>query len=657
MSASFRPISRVLIANRGEIACRIARTLRATGRTTIAIYSDADAGAPHVAAADVALPIGPPPVSESYLDIERIVAAAVAADADAIHPGYGFLSENAEFAAACEAAGLIFIGPGVEAIALMGNKAAARQRMQAAGVPCVPGYDGDAQDDTALTQAAAKIGYPVMVKAAAGGGGRGMRIVEQESALTDALSLARAEALSAFGSDQLILERAVVAPRHVEVQVLADAHGTTLHLGERDCSVQRRHQKVIEEAPSPAVDAELRARMGAAAVAAAADIDYRGAGTVEFLLDADGSFFFLEMNTRLQVEHPVTESITGLDLVALQLDVAEGRPLPFGQDDVRLAGHSIEVRLYAEDPTRDFLPQTGDIALWRPAAGVRTDAGIETGDIISPHYDPLLAKIIAHGRDRATARRRLVTALEDTVLLGITHNRDFLRAALEHEAFAAGEATTHFIDDHAPQASTSEDAAVLRLAAVAWYRARMSQALAQAPSINDELEDWSSATPLAQSCPFVSEASVQVTALGGGSYAIDVDGEVDTLTVVGEAAGRLTVESGGALIDLDALLDDDTLHLSCAEFAGQIGLAQSSSADADQSGDTVAAPMHGKVMSIDVGVGDTVRADQRVAVVEAMKMQHAVTAPRDGRVSAVHCAEGDQVDADALLIELEPETE
>ncbi|MEO1319259.1 MAG: biotin/lipoyl-containing protein, partial [Pseudomonadota bacterium] len=426
---------------------------------------------------------------------------------------------------------------------------------------------------------------------------------------------------------------------------------------ERDCSVQRRHQKVIEEAPSPAVDAELRARMGAAAVAAAADIDYRGAGTVEFLLDADGSFFFLEMNTRLQVEHPVTESITGLDLVALQLDVAEGRPLPFGQDDVRLAGHSIEVRLYAEDPARDFLPQTGDIALWRPAAGVRTDAGIETGDIISPHYDPLLAKIIAHGRDRATARRRLVTALEDTVLLGITHNRDFLRAALEHEAFAAGEATTHFIDDHAPQASTAEDAAVLRLAAVAWYRARMSQALAQAPSINDELEDWSSATPLAQSCPFVSEASVQVTALGGGSYAIDVDGEVDTLTVVGEAAGRLTVESGGALIDLDALLDDDTLHLSCAEFSGLIGLAQSSSADADQSGDTVAAPMHGKVMSIDVGVGDTVRTDQRVAVVEAMKMQHAVTAPRDGRVSAVHCAEGDQVDADALLIELEPETE
>ena len=386
----------ILIANRGEIACRVIRTAKELGYRTIAVYSDADAGAPHVQLADEAVRIGPGPVGESYLLVERILEAAATSGAEAIHPGYGFLSENAAFAQAVEAAGLVFIGPSAEAIEVMGNKAESKRRMIAAGVPCVPGYEGHDQSDEVLLAEGNKIDLPLMVKAAAGGGGRGMRLVHDYAELANAIKLARAEAEGAFGSGELILEKAIIQPRHVEIQVFADTMGNTVHLGERDCSVQRRHQKVIEEAPCPVMTPELREQMGQSAIDAAKSVNYRGAGTVEFLLDASGSFYFLEMNTRLQVEHPVTELIAGLDLVALQISVAQGEPLGMRQDDVKLEGAAIEVRLYTEDPSQDFLPASGPVELWQPATGVgvRVDAGICTGQAISPFYDPMVAKVI-----------------------------------------------------------------------------------------------------------------------------------------------------------------------------------------------------------------------------------------------------------------------
>ncbi|HEY0137362.1 MAG TPA: acetyl-CoA carboxylase biotin carboxylase subunit, partial [Nannocystis sp.] len=443
----------ILIANRGEIACRIIRSAHALGYRCVAVYSQADADAPHVGLADRAVMIGPPPVRESYLNVERLLAAAVAAGADAVHPGYGFLSENAAFAQACLDAGLVFIGPSPAAIDAMGNKAAAKRAMIAAGVPCIPGFQDssdEAQQDDHLHAEALKVGFPLLIKAAAGGGGRGMRKVTAESELTAAIRSARSEAASAFGSGELIVERAIVDGRHVEIQVFGDTHGNVIHLGERDCSVQRRHQKVVEESPSPAVDAALRERMGAAAVAAARTIDYVGAGTVEFMLDASGEFYFLEMNTRLQVEHPVTESVTGLDLVELQLRVAAGEPLPLTQEQVQLTGHAIEVRLYAEDPHAGYLPQSGPVHAWQPAsgAGVRIDHGIRAGQQISPYYDPMLAKVIAYGRNRDEARRRLVRALEQTVLLGVVHNKQFLADVIAHPVFAAGGATTRFLEQH-----------------------------------------------------------------------------------------------------------------------------------------------------------------------------------------------------------------
>ena len=402
MSARFRS---VLIANRGEIACRIIRAARAEGLRSIAVYSDADANAPHVRLADAAVRIGPSAPAQSYLSIGALIDAAKATGAEALHPGYGFLAENADLAEASAAAGLVFVGPPPAAIRAMGDKSAAKTRMEAAGVPCAPGYHGDDQSAARFATEAARIGYPVMVKATAGGGGRGMRIVREPEALEAAYAAARSEAENAFGDGRLLIERALLAARHVEVQVFGDAEGAIVHLGERDCSIQRRHQKVIEEAPSPAVSAELRAAMGAAAVRAASAVGYVGAGTVEFLLDGDGRFYFLEMNTRIQVEHPVTECVTGIDLVRLQFQVAQGRPLPFAQSQIALRGHAIEARLYAEDPAADFLPSIGTLAAWRPAKGegVRIDAGVETGSAVTPFYDSMLGKIIAFGE---TARRR-----------------------------------------------------------------------------------------------------------------------------------------------------------------------------------------------------------------------------------------------------------
>ncbi|HKT54785.1 MAG TPA: biotin carboxylase N-terminal domain-containing protein, partial [Caulobacteraceae bacterium] len=415
---------KVLIANRGEIACRVIRSARALGYQTVAVASDADDDALHAQLADEVVAIGPAPAGQSYLDAARLIAAARQSDVQAVHPGYGFLSENADFAETCAAAGIVFIGPSPAAIRAMGDKAESKRRMIAAGVPCVPGYEGQDQSDETLLREGRKLGLPLMVKASAGGGGRGMRLVEALDQLPAALASARSEAKASFGDARLLLERAIVDARHVEIQVFGDTQGHVVHLGERDCSVQRRHQKVVEEAPCPVMTPELRTRMGEAAVQAAKAIAYAGAGTVEFLLDSAGQFYFLEMNTRLQVEHPVTECVTGLDLVALQFAVAQGAPLPFEQADVRLTGHAIEVRLYAEDPANNFLPQTGRAEVWIPPAGegVRVDHGLCAGASITSHYDPMIAKVIAFGDDREMARRRLVRALGDMAVLGVVTN-------------------------------------------------------------------------------------------------------------------------------------------------------------------------------------------------------------------------------------------
>lgn len=451
-------IFKLLIANRGEIACRIMKTAHAMGIHSVAVYSDADQEAPHRKMATEAMYIGGSPASESYLAIDKIIAAAIKSNADAVHPGYGFLSENTEFAEACNRAGLIFIGPSAHAISVMGNKAEAKRQMIAAGVPCVPGYEGSDQSDDIFVSAANDIGFPVMVKASAGGGGRGMRIVTKPEKLMKGLTSARSEAERSFGSGELILEKAILEPRHIEIQVFADNHGNVVHLGERDCSIQRRHQKVIEEAPSPAVSSEMREKMGATAVAATRAINYSGAGTFEFLLDQHQNFYFLEMNTRLQVEHPVTECVTGLDLVEWQIKIASGDPLPLSQEEIGIQGHAIEARLYAEDPYKGFIPKVGVLSKWVAVEGegIRTDHGLESGFEVTPFYDGMIAKIIGYGVDRETARANLLAGLKATVDEGLTTNRQFLVSCVAHDAFKEGLATTGFIETFFPKKKLAE---------------------------------------------------------------------------------------------------------------------------------------------------------------------------------------------------------
>ncbi len=657
-----RVLESVLVANRGEIACRVIRSVRSLGRRAIAVYSEADAGAPHVEAADAAVSIGPAPVGESYLSIERVIDAAKQSGADAVHPGYGFLAENADFARACEEAGLVFIGPPAEAIELMGNKAAAKRRMADAGVPCVPGYHGGEQSDDVLAKAAAEIGYPVMVKAAAGGGGRGMRLVSDPGELATALELARAEARSAFGSDELILEKGIARPRHVEIQVFADDHGGVIHLGERDCSVQRRHQKVIEESPCPVVTPELRAKMGAAAVEAARAIDYRGAGTVEFLLDESGAFYFLEMNTRLQVEHPVTEMVTGLDLVALQIQVAEGRPLGIEQEQIRLRGHAIEARLYAEDPARDFMPSSGRIELWLAPSGdgIRVDSGIATGQEISPFYDPLLAKVIAWGESRETARRRLISALDRSAVFGVATNRDFLIAALATPRFAAGEATTALIDEEfsggfAPAVGV-DDAVV---AAVLEYELEAERALRASACVSPALLGWSSTGRLVSYYQYDlgdEVTDLTVSPRGRARYEVTAGGKTCEVVIDERRGHRARLHLDGRGLEACFLLPrEGAIHLAAGgrthRFVNRRMLAPG--VEEEAGGGRVIAPMHGLLVEVAVAVGDRVAQGQRLAVLEAMKMQHEIRAAVEGTVRAVHCRAGQQVGADDLLIEIE----
>ena len=654
----------ILVANRGEIACRIIRTAKAQGYRTIAVYSDADAGAPHVKMADAAVHIGPSPVNQSYLVQANILAAAKSSGAEAIHPGYGFLSENASFAKACEDDGLIFIGPSADAIHLMGNKAEAKRRMIAAGVPCVPGYEGEDQNDAALLSEGAKIKLPLMVKAAAGGGGRGMRMVHRNDELANAIDLARAEAASAFGSDELILEKAIIRPRHVEIQVFGDNHGTIIHLGERDCSVQRRHQKVIEEAPCPIMTDALRNEMGAAAVAAARSIDYRGAGTVEFLLDELSQFYFLEMNTRLQVEHPVTELITGLDLVALQLRVAQGEPLGFTQSEVRLNGHAIEARLYTEDPAQNFLPTSGPVEFWSPptGVGVRVDSGICSGQEISPFYDPMVAKIIASGPNREIARLRLIEGLKNTVLFGTRHNRDFLVACLEKDCFAAGHATTAFIEeefidselaDLQPSFTDSAVAAVLELTL------EHQSLYANSILVARQLRDWSSASPLVSRKLYIHGEQIHdlsITALGAERYRVfDTDNAtVIELSSVLEDAAQVSID--GELHTIRYLSPEDgKLYLSiggrATTYLDQIRLTGAQD-DAAGSG-KITAPMHGLLLEMRITAGDRVEEGQTLAVLEAMKMHYEIVADTAGEIIEVLAVAGQQVAADDLLINID----
>ena len=611
----------------------------------------------------MAVHIGPAPARDSYLKTDALLGAAKRAGADAVHPGYGFLSENAAFAEACVSAGLVFIGPPVSAIAAMGNKAKAKALMQRTGVPCVPGYQDEDQSDERMAAEAARIGFPLMVKAAAGGGGRGMRLVTAAHDLANALARARSEATKAFGSDELILERAIGDARHIEFQFFADQHGNVIHLGERDCSIQRRHQKVVEEAPSPFVSTELRARMGEAAIAAARAIDYVGAGTVEFLLDPAGQFYFLEMNTRLQVEHAVTEAITGLDLVAWQLRVTAGEKLPLEQHQVVLSGHAIEARLYAEDPDNGFLPQSGTLIVWRPARGegVHIDHGLAPGCRVSPFYDPMLAKLIAQGATREEARRRLIMALEDTAVLGVKTNSSLLVAMLRHPTFAAGEATTAFIDQYFPTGgdagrATQPISRMLALAAVLLFeaRARSTQGTAGAAL------RWSSTGiavwPLQLRLGNAHHA-VSVRAVGTSDYSVALGSNIVEVAIVNRDDGVVRFAISGVQQSARFAVRDDVLYLDLDGAVFEVRDATLAPAGSSRSAGSLRllAPMNGVIVSVLAKPNEPVAKGQCVAVLEAMKMQHEIVAERDGTIDKVLVKAGDQVATRQLLAELKPD--
>ncbi|MGA5464816.1 biotin carboxylase N-terminal domain-containing protein [Mycobacterium sp. NPDC050041] len=651
----------VLVANRGEIAVRVIGTLRALGIRSVAVYSTADAGARHVAAADVAVHIGPAPARQSYLDIAAVVDAARRTGAQAVHPGYGFLSENAEFAAALHEAGIAFIGPPVGAIRTMGDKIAAKAAVSAFGVPVVPGVSRPGLTDDDLIAGAVDMGYPVLVKPSAGGGGKGMRVVHEAAGLPEALVSARREAAAAFGDDTLFLERFVLNPRHIEVQVLADGHGAVVHLGERECSLQRRHQKVIEEAPSPLLDAATRDRIGAAACDTARSVDYAGAGTVEFIVSADkpDEFFFMEMNTRLQVEHPVTELVTGIDLVEQQLRVAAGHPLTLAQSDIVLRGHAIEARVYAEDPVNGFLPTGGTVLdVAEPSGpGIRVDSGIRAGSVVGSDYDPMLAKVIGHGDDRAAALRTLDRALAGTAVLGVTTNIEFLRFLLADPDVAAGRLDTGLLDRRTPDFVPVPigDDQLIAAAAVVWLRGW--------PARGGDL--WAVPTGWR-----LGEAAPTTVRLHAGH-------RTDHVHITGEPGSAVVAIEDGPARSLTAALDRDRLVVTVdglrAEYvvsaadgriwlagAGRIAVVDEVAEapvrpDEAHSGDAeLTSPMPGSVVAVGVSDGSAVQAGAVVVTVEAMKMEHALTSPVDGAVELL-VAVGDQVKVGQLLARITAE--
>ncbi len=666
---------KILIANRGEIACRVIRTAREMGVRTVAVYSEADARARHVLMADEACLIGPAAAADSYLRAERIIEVARHSGAQAIHPGYGFLSENADFAEACADAGIVFIGPPPAAIRAMGLKDAAKAIMEKAGVPVVPGYHGDEQNGEFLLEQARKIGFPVLIKAVAGGGGKGMRRVDDADAFIEALDGARREAKAAFGDDRVLLEKFLLKPRHIEIQVFADGHGNAVHLFERDCSLQRRHQKVVEEAPAPDMPAEIRAAMGQAAVAAAQAIGYEGAGTVEFIADvsdglkADG-FYFMEMNTRLQVEHPVTEMITGQDLVAWQLQVASGGSLPCRQEDLAIEGHAFEARIYAEDAERGFLPATGVLKRFRmprESAHIRIDTGVREGDTITPYYDPMIAKLIVWDRDRASALRRLRGALADCEIVGCVTNLPFLAAVAAHPAFVAGEIDTGFIERHAcdlvpePRPASNEEVIIAVLDLLLTRREAMHRRAAQG---NDPHSPWNLCNGWRMNgigedrirvIDHEWDMEVLVRYLKDGSHEIVIGDESFPCRGEREEDGGIGVDIAGRRLRASVHHDADGVSVTLDGRTTRLRLLDPLHQDVEEedAGGSVLAPLPGRIIKVMVSKGDTVRKGQGLMILEAMKMEHTIAAPADGVVATLDYAVGDQVEEGVPLLEIE----
>ncbi|MCL1112865.1 acetyl/propionyl/methylcrotonyl-CoA carboxylase subunit alpha [Shewanella basaltis] len=664
--------TKLLIANRGEIACRIIKTAQTMGVRTIALYSDADKDARHVAMADESFYLGGSAPADSYLKADLIIEIAKKSGAEAIHPGYGFLSENAEFARKCEQNGIAFVGPGSDAIDAMGSKSAAKKIMSNANVPLVPGYHGDDQSDATLMAEAKAVGFPLLIKAAYGGGGKGMRIVENENEILEAIKSARREAISSFGNDKLLMERYLRQPRHVELQIFADTHGNAIYLSDRDCSIQRRHQKVVEEAPAPGLSDELRAQMGNAAVAAAKAIDYVGAGTVEFLLDTDNSFYFMEMNTRLQVEHPVTEMVTGQDLVKWQLVVASGGELPLRQDEVRIHGHSFEVRIYAEDPQNEFLPASGKLNFLREPEQnrhVRIDSGIRENDVISNFYDPMIAKLIVWDESRPRALQRLVHALESYQISGLKHNIEFLANIAEHPAFAAADFCTDFIErfgdtligDAAIEADTA-----LALAGLFQVLSRKQAAKTLAINSADPHSPWGLVSGfrlnsssvhhvslLTDTATVTQQHDLVITAVGE-QYQLCLNEQV--LNLAGELkADLLLAEINGhkSKVPVSHQGDDFTLFLPSGSYHFKAILAQVAEEVVNHA-DKLKAPMNGTVVTHLVEVGEQVKAGQGLLVMEAMKMEYTIEAPYDGVVSEFYFQSGELVSDGAQLLNVEP---
>ena len=638
----------LLVANRGEIACRVFRTANRMGIRTIAVYSDADRNALHVASADEAVYLGAAPASESYLDIAKVIDAALTSGAQAIHPGYGFLSENANFAQACVDAGLIFVGPPASAIRIMGSKVESKRLMESAGVPVLPGYHGDNQDAEFLAQAADEVGYPLLIKASAGGGGKGMRLVNEAGEFASQLQSAQREARSAFGDDVVLLERYLTAPKHIEVQLMADTHGDVVHLFERDCSVQRRHQKVIEEAPAPTVSADLRNKLGQTAVMAAKRVDYVGAGTVEFIAEGD-EFFFMEMNTRLQVEHPVTEAITGLDLVEMQLRVAAGEPLGIAQEDLSIHGHAVEVRLYAENPSKKFLPSTGRLVRFDIPDTIRVDTGVRAGDSVSMHYDPMLAKLIAHADDRRGAINALAGALGEAMVAGVEHNLGYLRGMLEHDAFIAGDYTTSLADIVHDEVVPDRQATSAVLASLFILAA------------HDDDDPWNTRDGFrsnlgAHRRVHLRQGKNELTVEIGEDRAV-VNEQTFTLAEPHcTAKGKVRARLDGCNEKAAVLRDSNTVYVMIGghterfiELTDDISRYQNQSL----SHGGVVSPMPGQVIAVNVKEGARVKSGDVLVVVEAMKMEHSITAPRAGVVKKLVCAVGDRVEEGVELVEFD----
>ena len=666
---------KILIANRGEIACRVARTAKRLGIRTVAVYSEADAGALHVSSCDEAWLIGAAHPRESYLRGDRILEVARKSGAQAIHPGYGFLSENAGFARACQQAGVVFVGPPPAAIEAMGSKSAAKALMEKAGVPLVPGYHGDAQDAVALAKEAARIGYPVLIKASAGGGGKGMRVVNQAGEFADALASAKREAASSFGDDRMLIEKYLTRPRHIEMQVFADTHGACVHLFERDCSVQRRHQKILEEAPAPGMGEKRRKQMGDAAVAAAKAVGYVGAGTVEFIAEPDGRFYFMEMNTRLQVEHPVTEMITGLDLVEWQLRVAAGETLPLAQEQVSIRGHAIEARVYAEDPARGFLPTAGRIEHLRQPqadANVRIDSGVQAGDEVGVHYDPMIAKLIAWDRDRPSALRRLRTALGQYQIAGITTNLSFLSAVTAHSAFADADRDPESLDtgliERNRPALFPEPVAlpdeILAIAALSESLRMDDEAAMVAARSSDPHSPWHSRhgwrlnedNHHAFAFMDAGQRKQIVAHFRVGGYQLDLPGggSVSASASRGED-GAIDFELGGKHSRATVVRGAGGLTVFAAGVSYRMEFEKPAVAEEEDPSGRLVSPLPGSVIQVLVGSGEVVIKGQALMVIEAMKMEHTISAPKRGTIRQIYFSKGEQVAEGAQLLDFEPE--